>query len=250
MILTRSRPIMLALAALASAAPADARPEDSRLADLPKLTVRGEAQLDRPADQLRIQIGVVTEASEAPVALDTNSRRMNDVVKAVRRVGLDEQEYETGRFSLSPVYSRRERSSGPDWRPQIVAYRVTNTLLVKTMKLELAGELIQAANEAGANTIDSIGFDLSDPRKHRAEAIAQATKNALADARVLAGAADLELVRILSVQLDAPPWQPVPLQMGRGVAVAAEAVPTTPVVPGDVTVRAAVTIVWEVGPAR
>lgn len=244
-------PAVFAVALLAASAQAQPERRPMRapsLEDLPKLTVRGEAELLKPADQLRLDVGVVTEAPDATDAMQANSRAMQDVVMAVKHAGLTDKEYETGRFNLRPVYSGRPRTAGAEWRPKIVAYEVTNTLSIKTRKLELAGKLIQSANEAGANTINSIGFDLADPRVHRAEAIAAATANARGDAAVLARAADVKLVRILSITLDEAQWRPPVPMAARAVGAAMAESVTPPITPGDVTVRASVTIQYEIGP--
>jgi uncharacterized protein YggE len=234
--------------ALCTAIPAGAgQPEEAvKLQDLPKLTVRGEAQLDKPADQLRMRVGVVTEDAEATAALTRNSERMEDVISALEKKGLTEQEYETGRFSIRPVYERRPRNAAAQWRPQIIGYEVTNAVSIRTRKLELAGTLIEAANEAGANSIDSIAFDLANPRTHRAEAIATATANARSDAGILARAAGQRLVRIISINLDEAGWRPPVPTMARTRIAAAEAGAAPPIAPGDVTVRASVTLVYEI----
>ena len=211
-----------------------------------QLTVRGRAELDRPADQLNIRIGAVTESEEATEAIHRNNDRMNKVVSAIRKVGLTDKEYQTGTFSVQPTYSQRPpRSSDRSWTPRITGYRVSNNLTIKTKQLDKAGDLIQAVAEAGANTIDSINFDLADTRKHRSEAIGAATANALADARTLADAAGVRLVRIVSLTLDEAGVRPVFTQQGRmGLAMEARSAP--PIVPGDVTVRASVTVVYEI----
>lgn len=234
----------LLAAALAGCAATGARAHDENAADMPPtLTVRGEAELDKPADRLLLRVSVVSESEVAGEALTDNNSRMHAVVSAVTKTGLTDKEYQTGRFQLQPVYSRRPaRLADPDWRPQIISYRVTNTLAIKTQRLELAGDLIQAANDAGANAIDSIAFDLADPRKHRAEAISAATANALADAGALAEAAGVRLVRIRTLTLDESGPRPIYLQRGRTTAMEAAAAP--PIAPGTVTVRAAVTVVY------
>lgn len=216
-------------------------------ASVPNLTVIGRAELSKAADELRLKVGVVTQHAEAAEALRQNARRMNDMIKAVERAGLEEDEYETGHFQIQPVYSSRPQRSHEEWRQEIIAYRVTNIIHVKTPQIDLAGKIIDHANEAGANSIDSIQFTLSDARKHRAEAIREATKNAISDARVLAEAAGLRLVRIVSMTLDEQP-QPYPVRHEMMRAVASDAAESTPIRPGDVTVRAAVTIVYEVAP--
>ena len=227
--------------------PATLANTDDVEAVVPVLTVRGAAQLQKPADELRIRVGVVTESNEAPTALRENSRQMNDVIDALKKTGLTDKEYQTSQFQIQPVYTRRPRQADATWRPKIIGYRVSNSLNVMTKKMELAGELIQAANEAGANSIDSISFGLADPRTHRAEAIRVATANAIADATTLANAAELRLVRVLSITLDqaaAPGPIPTMQRMSAGMAMAEAAPP--PIQPGDVTVRASVTVQYEI----
>lgn len=245
---------------LAAAAPAMAPPQAPgiaaaqdgdarRLEDIPRMTVRGNASLDKPADRLLLDIGAVTQQETPSGALQENSRAMDAVVKAIRKVGLADGEYQTGHFDLQPVYSQRPQHAGvaPDWQPKIIAYRASNSVRVRTKKLDLAGQLIQAANEAGANQIGSIGFDLADPRVHRVEAINTATANAIADARTLAEAAGLELVRILSIDLDPFAYQPVQSSFGGAMmrTAAAESI-APPITAGDVTVTAGVTVVYEI----
>jgi uncharacterized protein len=213
---------------------------------IPQLTVSGEATLDKPADQMHLQIGVVSDADQAQTAMAENSKTMNDVIAALQKAGLTKDEYSTGQFQIQPRYSHPPRNPQPEWKPTITGYQVVNQIHVKTKKLNLAGDLIETATEAGANNIDSISFDLADRRKHRAEAIALATANAKSDAEALAGAAGQRLVRILQISLDHAPVQPMMDMRGmRNMAMeGAEMAP--PIEPGDVTVHANVTIVYEI----
>lgn len=249
-------PIVLAACLAGAAVPAQDQPvqppKPERGPIVPQLTVRGEAQLERPADQLHLHLGVATNATEAAQAIQDNSRAMDSIIAAIQKLGLGKGEFETGRFNVQPQYAPRPRQPEPDWRPRIVGYQVTNTLHIKTKKLELAGDLIQASTDAGANSVESIYFDLADQRKHRAEAIEEATKNAVADANVLAKASNQKLVRVLSINLDnafAPPPVPQYDMVRRGGAAAAEMVAAPPIAPGEITITASVTMVYEIAPA-
>ena len=170
------------------------------------------------------------------------------IIKALKKEGLTDDEYQTSQIRIQPQYSRRPRQAGVEWKPVIVGYQVSSSINVKTMKLKLAGELIQAANEAGANSIDSISFGLADHRKHRAEAINAATANALADARTLADAANLKLVRVITINLDqAASPRPLAMPMNRGMEMAmASSTAPPPINPGDINVQASVTVVYEI----
>jgi uncharacterized protein YggE len=240
--------IVLVAVAAAVADEHESDPESPKMEDLPKLTVRGEAELEKPADQMHLSVGVLSENRDADEALDENSTKMRAVIDAIKDAGLTEDEYETGQFRIRPQYARRPRQPEPDWKPRIIGYEVQNTIKITTQKLELAGELLAAANRAGANTADVKGFDLADPRQYRAEAIRTATANALADAATLAHAANLELVRILSINLDHTPVRPIeaPISAMRAMGDAGAAPP--PITAGEVTIRANVTVVYEIAP--
>lgn len=249
-----ARNVVVAIAAAAvcmtSASAGEGAEQDGGVIErpVPTLTVRGEAELEKPADQLTVSIGVVTEHASATRAMEQNTERMRRVIDAVEDAGLDDDEYQTGRFQVQPVYSRRPPRADAEWTPQIVGYRVMNSISVKTGQLDLAGPIIQKANEAGANSIDSISFGLASARTHRAGAITEATRNARADAQALANASGVRLVRILSINLDdsRDPIQPVMYERSMMTAARGAPDPSAPISPGDVTVRASVTIVYEI----
>ena len=215
---------------------------------IPQLTVRGDALLKVPADQIELNIGVVTTDSTVDVALNDNNLRIKQVVQGLRKLGLAENEYHTGRFQIAPQWSPAPRNPPPGWRPDIVGYTVTNTLAIRTGKLELAGKIIAAANAAGANSVDAIQFMLKNPRASRNEAIAIATQNGIADANALAAAASVKLVRILDLKLDQATVEPVRLRAGRSVAVSQMAMDASgpPISADEVTVRANVLINYQV----
>jgi uncharacterized protein YggE len=244
----RARTIAMTAAALLAAVGATTArgQDDTRKADgPPTLRVQGHAQLRKPADQVRMSIGVVTQAEDAGKALADNTVKMNAVVAAVREAGLEEREYQTGRFQIVPRQAPRPRPVPPDWRPKIIGYEVTNTIGVRTTKLDLAGTIIEKANRAGANTVQVTGFDLANPRRHRGEAIVQATNHAIEDARRLAEAASLDLVRILSITLDRPASPRPEMAMARAMADSGAA---PPIQPGNVLVESRVDIVYEIAP--
>lgn len=211
------------------------------------LEVRGEALLEVPADQFRLSIGVTTAAATAETGLAENSDSLRRVEQALRQAGLEAGEYSTGRFSLQPNWSPRPRNAAADWRPEIVGYIVSNNLQLKSGRLELAGKWIAVANKAGANDIGELNFALAEPRRQRQEAISQATAHALEDARTLAQAAGVKLLRVVELRLDPDAAQPV-MRLAQPAmlrSMAAESAPPI-IAPDDLQVRAGVTMRWEV----
>ncbi len=219
----------------------------SALADeLPKLTLEGHATLYKPADQMSFTIGVTTLGKEANNVLSENSQKMLNVIEALEKNGLLKTEYRTGQFTIQPTYTPYPKNPPPDWKQSINGYEVTHTILIKTDKIKQVGKFIDAASQAGANKIDDIRASLKDEQAYRSEAITLATKNAINDAKVMAEAAQVQLLRLLSLSLNESHVNPLrPLTPMMFKASAAES--TTPIEAGEIEIKANVTIVYEIG---
>jgi len=208
-----------------------------------KLHVSGSIELQKPADQVQLDVGVVSQATTAREALANNSESMRKVVAAIKNAGLEEGEYRTGRFSLNPVHSQRPQSAR-EWTPTIAAYSVSNSIHIQSKKIDIVGKIIDEANSAGANSIGSISFSLSDAQPFRKEAIDAATRRAIENANNLAASAGVKLGRILNIQLDAAEIHPPQPVMYRSMAMAESAAP--PITAGDVPISATVTVTYEI----
>ncbi len=105
----------------------------------------------------------------------------------------------------------------------IVAYNVTNTILVDVRKLNQVGSVIDAALSHGANMIASLQFYASNTEIARRTAIATAIEKARADAEAGARAAHGSLGSLLEINIGAySPPPPRPMMMARvagGVAL-------------------------------
>jgi uncharacterized protein YggE len=214
---------------------------------VPTLSVRGEAILQVPADKVTVSIGVVTESPKAKQAMQENSETMERVIESLETLGLKKKDYQTRQFNIHPIWSPRPRNADKDWKTEIIRYRVTNTLEASTKQLDLVGELINAATNAGANNIHSIQFGLSNPRQNRSEAIEQAIANARMDADTAAAASGIKIEGVHRLQVDsAPSIGPLEQSFSRRATTMAEAAAVPPVNPGDINVRASVSIEYTI----
>ena len=213
------------------------------------LRVVGVAELKIPADQLQLDLGIEASATSPDEANADAVKAMQNLIKAVEGLGLKErEEYVIERYTINPQWSPRPRNPAPDWRPTIVGYKVSSTMRITTSRLGLGGDLIATAIDAGANDIGQLVFGLADPRTERTTAIRQATKNALADAETLALAGGVSLKKSRSLSLDGASTEPRYQyeKMYTGSRMAMDSAPAPPIVSGDVTVRASVSLVWEI----
>lgn len=213
------------------------------------LHVSGVAELKVPADQMEVDLSVVSEAADAETALAHNARAVEAVVAALKSLGLRPDEYRSGQFRIQPQWTPPPRNPPPDWRAEIVGFSVSSPLYVVSKKHEVVGPLIGAVVAAGANQIDAVRFSLSEPRRYRKQAIDEATKNALEDAQTLAHAAGVRLVEVRSLTVDDASF--VPLQasaegfIAQRAKLAADSI-VPPFNPGDTTVSARVSVTYRI----
>ena len=210
------------------------------------LTVHGEAKVEVAPDQLQLRLSVVTTNPDSDLALEDNNQQMSELIGALQRLDLKADDYRTGQFQTRPEWSRPPRPAPANWQRSIVGYTVTNELIIRTERVELAGKLLAAAQNAGADQIGGLTFALAEPADHREEAIALATRRALQKAQTLATAAGVELGPIQSLILDqasAPGPFPRMEMMAVKSSMVSDAVPVNA---GDVEVRAGVTVVFRI----
>lgn len=215
--------------------------------DTPKLVVRGEASIFKPADQLEVVLGIVTRSETSSVALNENNQRMHQVMANLQALGLPDSDYQTGHFAIHPIYQKPPKNSNEDEHTKISQYEVINAVKVKTMKIDLAEKIITAAVQGGANQIDQLNFNLSKPQSYRDAAIQEAAQNALADANVLANTMGVQIKRVLNLSLDH--WQqfPSPIMLNKRFEIAGGDVGQNVLEPGQSEIHATVNATFEIG---
>lgn len=227
--------LMAALAVcLALATPASA------LAEPPTLTVTGQGSATAIPDIGTIRVGVETDGKTAAQALTANNTLAGRLIATLKGAGVEPRDIQTGTLFVEPQY---DHQSGTQQQraPEVVGYRVVNEVAVTIRALGDMGAILDQVVRAGANRINSVGFGLSDDRAATDEARRQAVADARRIAEVYAEAAGVKLAGILSIN-DGGGFQPQPRG---GIMMRAEAA-SVPIEAGESTVRASVTIVWQI----
>jgi len=227
---------IVALAAwIALAAPALAQQQP------PTLAANGEGEVMVVPDIAIVTIGVTSRAATARDALAANSTDVNAVLETIRAEGVAEVDIGTSGFSVSPVYEERPAGGRTDQPPRIVGYQVSNQVRVTIRDIATSGEILDKVVTAGANQVNGISFDIADRKTHEEEAIKLAIADARRQGELMAEAAGVRLVRILSVNANAG-GGPVFARADFAIAAA------VPVAPGQQSVSANASISWEVAP--
>ncbi|MGC8792185.1 MAG: SIMPL domain-containing protein [Bryobacteraceae bacterium] len=211
----------------------------------PRAQIRatGEAVIKARPDLAQIEIGLTSQAATAQVAAAQNATQFDAVLGRLRKLVGSKGEIRTAGYSLTPNY-RYPREGG---KPEITGYTATNMVQIETRDLDSVGALIDAATQAGANTVHSLRFLLRDEDAVKLEALRTATRKAKASVEAMATAAGLRILRVISVeQVPGPVLRPMrEVAMARAPEIATA---PTPVEPGTIEIHASVTLIAEAGP--
>jgi uncharacterized protein YggE len=205
-------------------------------ADLRTITMTGHGEIKAVPDIAIVNAGVTTNAPTAAAALSANSARMNQVFDALKKLGIPDRNIQTAGFSVSPQYTNGENNNSH----RLTGYQVNNEVSVRLADVARAGTALDALVGAGANQVNGISFDIAMPAPLLEKARTEAVSDARTRAETYARAAGVTLGQIVSISEGAGEAQPRPLY--RVMAAAAPA----PVAPGEQSVTADVTVVWEI----
>jgi uncharacterized protein YggE len=236
---------LVVAAALAAFRPIALRADDATAPASPRLrtiTVSGEGEASGAPDVAVTTLGVEALDPKLGDAIADVSRRMRAVVEAVKRAGVAARDVRTVEYSVNfeqnppPPRSSDGRPSGN--------YRVRNMAQVTIRDLPRAGEVLDASAAAGANEISGIAFTIEDPAPLRTRAREAAVADARARAEALARASGVGVGAVVSISESSGSSVPRPM-LARAMASVAPGAP--PIESGELTERAEVEIVFEIG---
>ena len=211
----------------------------------PAILVNGSAEVFVAPDEATVRLGIVRQAPTAQAAQEQANTVGKEILASLAKTGVPATQIQTARLVLSPVYAPR----GPESRdaPRIVAYNATNTVSVRLDNLALVGPVIDAGLKSGANQVEGVQFGLRNDLPSREEALKRAVQEARSKAQVMADALRVNLVEVLEAAEGGV--SVVPFAEGgfaQRVAMAADV--ATPVSPGQIQVRANVSIRYRISP--
>lgn len=157
--------------------------------------VMGEATVRAQPDTAVLILSVVTQSGQAVNAQQENARKSEAVKRAVQTASGANPEIKTSDYSLEPQRSYRQNKL-----PTIIGYEARNTVTVTLSELDKVGAAIDAASQAGANSVENISFILRENNPARGQTLADATRQAMSKAQSMAQALGGRIVRVVELQ--------------------------------------------------
>lgn len=214
------------------------------------ISVTGNAISHVEPNIVNISFGVEIQEKTAKDALTANSDLMNKVISAIKQVGITDSEISTSQFNIYPVYDSYEVKETGRYTQELIGYRVSNIINVKTEKLDAIAAIIDSAVNAGVNRVDSVYFSLSPEveSKLKDELLEKAVLNARAKAELALSPLDHKIIGVKAISLSefSIPY-PMPMyDVAYGGEFAKSSAPT-PIFSSNQDVNTSVNVVFLIG---
>jgi uncharacterized protein YggE len=203
------------------------------------ITMDGRGTVSVAPDMAVISASVVSTGENAAIALSENNAAVAKVIAAIKDQGIAPKEIQTRGFGIFPRFDHSKATGG---QPPIQGYEIRNGVEVNVRDLARLGDLLTLVVDSGANAVDGIRFEVSDPGEKLDEARRLAVAAARHKAEVFAAAADVTLGAIVSIS-ETGVQMPGPVMMRAEGLMMAKGGPV-PVEAGEETIVANVTIRW------
>jgi uncharacterized protein YggE len=205
------------------------------------LSVDGTGTAFLTPDIAYVYIGVHTEKLTASEAVEENNAQTQGVIEALTDSGIESKDIRTTNFTIWPFDKYDPITGAPSGEKY---YAVDNTVYVTVRDLEALGDLLDTVIQAGANTVQSIQFDVADKDAALGPARSDAVKDATEKAQELATAAGVELGELQSVTYISSPNYPI--FDGRGGGGGAAEAAAVPIQPGQLTFTVTVNVTYAI----
>jgi len=205
------------------------------------LSVTGTGQTNLVPDIAYIYLGVHNEKPTASEAMAENNAQTQKMIDALTNSGIDKKDIRTTNFSIWPTDKYDPQTGQPTGQK---VYSVDNTVYVTVRDLKKLGDLLDTVVAAGANTVNSIQFDVADKEEATKNARAEAVKDAEKQANELASSAGVTLGDVQFIGFSES--QPYPVFDGKGGGGAVAQAASVPIQPGQLTLTTTVNVTYAI----
>ena len=214
--------------------------------------VNGIGSKDVDADVAVLSIGVESRETSVAAARAAAATAMNDVLDALKVLGVAEDDIVTTSLNIYPnqVWIEVKDDAGTHNEPRIVGYVVNNQVRVTVRDIEMADEAIDKAAEVGGDLIriNNVSFTVGDPAAHADDIRRRAVEDAKAKAKTYAEAFGVKLGPLAFLQELSGSGGVIQDSFGLEVAMARSAAASTPIESGNVSLSTTIQVGFSILP--
>jgi len=172
--------------------------------------VSGSSEGYYAPDMAQVTFSVISEAETVSEVTNSNSTKMNQVITAMKEIGVSEDDLQTREFNLRPRYEYHDDNDNGS-RRVLVGYQLTQSLVARLHDLDKVGTALSRGTTAGANDVTNLAFSIEEDEKIRKELREKAITDAKEKAAVLEDQVGFKLGKIINFNESGGSYIPRPL---------------------------------------
>jgi uncharacterized protein YggE len=203
--------------------------------------VEGTGKVSAVPDTAEVNLGIETSKKTVVEAQKEANEKINRIIDAVKKIGIEERYIKTVNYSVYPQYDFKEGRS-------VTGYNVNVSLQIKVKNFEKINTVIDSATSLGANQVGGLNFTIDDKKLEelKMQARKQAIEEAKKKAKEMAALAGIRLGKIVNISENSTsPYFPQSLkqmQMGMG---GGDQETQTQIQPGESEITISITLSYE-----
>lgn len=218
------------------------------------ITVSGHGVVNKAPDTAKISFTVSQESKQVADGQKTVSAKIDAITKALKDLGIDSADIKTDSYNSYPQYdypvtppcysgSICPRTSTT---PILRGYQVTHSITVSVKDLDKVPDVLKVLGDNNVTDLSGPNFGFEDDKAVSREARDMAITDAQSEAKKLANALDVHLVRIVSFSENGNGY-PTPMYAQKEMAMDSVAASVAPTIPtGNQKITSDVTVVYEI----
>lgn len=136
---------------------------------VPMINVSGEGKVKLAPDQALISISIETKGTKAEDVKRENDKKMDGILKFIKKSNIPSEDFQTQRISLNPNY---------DYEKKKYSYIATQSVQILLKDLSKYDTLMEGLVNEGINRIDNVEFKSSKMNQLQSDARKLAMKDA------------------------------------------------------------------------
>jgi len=215
------------------------------------ITVTGQGKVEKNPDTAKVSFSIRSEDKSVKTAQNTVSTKVDAISKELQNAGIDEKYIKTDSYTSYPQYEYKSAVCSVNGcgaqNATIRGYEVAHTITVSIKNLDMVDAVLGILAKNQVSDMQGPNFGFEDDKEVAREARDMAIEDAREEAKKLARALGVELVRVVSFN-EQGNGAPQPMyERAQSVSAGAAKDMVAPVLPvGSQNINSTVTVVYEI----
>ncbi len=200
---------------------------------VPMISVSGEGKVKIAPDQASISISIETKGTKADDVKKENDKKMDAILKFIKKSNIAKEDFQTQRVSLNPNYDYEKKKHN---------YIATQSVQILLKDLTKYDELMEGLVDEGINRIDNVEFKSSKMKELQSDARKLAIKDAKAKAEDFVSVLGQKVGKAILISDNSQSYNPRPVMYAMKSMAMDESAPRETLAVGEIEITANVSV--------